>query len=141
MVKSSAPRVYSAEQVGVAAGLGGPLAAAVLLKLNYRAFGRQPIAALPLAWGLALTFVLVTLALRRTGGGGIVGGVWIGLNYWRYASHLQGATIAEKINAGNRRHGWLRTILVSLIVLMGTVVLFVLLGSVLEAYGVSSASN
>jgi hypothetical protein len=121
--------------VGVAAGLGGPLAGAVLLKLNYRVLGSQPIGALPLAWGLALTFALVTLALRGRGGGGVLSVVWIGFSYWRYANHLQGAAIAKRTSAGTAGHGWLRTVIISLTLLFGTALVGVLLEYVLEVYG------
>jgi hypothetical protein len=104
MPSSSTSRIYLPEQVGVAAGLGGPLAGAVLLKLNYRVFGKQPMGALPVAWGVALTFVLMTLGLRGHGGGAVLS-VWIGFSYWRYANHLQGAAISERISDGTLGHG------------------------------------
>ena len=122
------------QQIGVAAGLGGPLAGAVLLKLNYRALGAQPIGALPVAWGFAITFVLVILALRGHGGGAVLS-VWIGFSYWRYASHLQGAAISERISDGTLGQGWLRTAIISLAMLLVTAVVAIVLEYVLEAYG------
>jgi hypothetical protein len=131
---SSTSRIYLPEQVGLAAGLGGPLAGAVLLKLNYRVFGKQPLGALPVAWGSAMTFVLVTLALRGHGGGAVLY-VWIGFSYWRYANHLQGAAISERISNGTLGQGWLRTVFIAVATLLGTAVVAILLEYVLEVLG------
>jgi uncharacterized membrane protein YwzB len=134
MLNSSTSRIYLPQQVGVAAGLGGPLAGAVLLKLNYRALGEQPIGALPVAWGFALTLVLVILALRGHGGGAVLS-VWIGFSYWRYANHLQGAAISERISNGTLGQGWLRTVFIAVAILLGTAVVAFLLRVLLEAQG------
>jgi uncharacterized membrane protein YwzB len=131
---SSASRIYLPQQVGVAAGLGGPLAGAVLLKLNYRVLGKQPIGALPVAWGFAITFVLVILALRGHGGGAVLS-VWIGFSYWRYTNHLQGAAISERISNGSLGQSWLRTVFMAVAILLGTALVAFSVDYFLEAHG------
>ena len=131
---SSTRRIYLPQQVGVAAGLGGPLAGAVLLKLNYRVLGEQPIGALPVAWGFEITFVLVILALRGHGGGAVLS-VWIGFSYWRYTSHLQGAAISQRINNGSLGQSWLRTVFMAVAILLGTALVAFSLDYFLEAHG------
>ena len=120
-------RVSSPEQIGVAALVGGPLAGAILLKENYRVLGNQPPSAMPLAWALAITFALVSLGLRGRSLGSPSLFALFALGSWRYANHLQGAALKERLTAEAHRRTWLRTLSVAGGTLAATIVVVLLL--------------
>ena len=94
--------------------------------MNYRRFGAQPADSMPLAWSIALTFALVSLAVRGRAPAGYVLPIVLAFGYWRYARYLQGAATLAWAGAGSKRQPWSWALIWAVALLIATAGVIVL---------------
>lgn len=126
-------RYYTPRQMLIAALLGGPLAAALLMAENYGTLGQPGNRLRTVGFGVVGTLILLTLSVllpENVPGAALSVGVAFGGRI--LAEQLQGPAVTEALSKGAALHGWGRTIAVSFGGLAATLLLAFGLALVLE---------
>jgi hypothetical protein len=101
-------KLYSPGHVALAAFLGGPVGAFVLLALNYKRLGRGTAAAITVLWGLLTVAALVALNLKLPESSpALLLGLPVFLVLWLAAKMLQGEAFDGHVQQGGEpASGW-----------------------------------
>ena len=123
---SAQARLYTAQQIGIAAFLGGPIAGCLLLASNYAALGRASRRVQAIVWGFVSTVlvILVGLALPKNFPNSILPVAYTSALY-QYAKTMQGPDFQARLAAAGRQSTWKAVGIgvASLVVLVALVVL------------------
>ena len=124
--ESTAGRLYSPQQICIAAFVGSPVAACWFFSHNVRQLGDPRNAQKWLLWGGGVSFVLLVLACmlplpQRFPHLVIPLGYSLGIR--EAAKRIQGAAVTQHVSAGGRLGSWWLVVGISLLFLIGVLAL------------------